>query len=1193
MRRSVLLAGAYVLVLLSLVLVAAGAGAWSEPVLVTGVPVLLVAGGGAYLVARTARRVHARQMHLLRIVRENHKRASVWNFRVSKVLGAAVAAPEPGKAAPRARSSRRDLIRAGTGLLAVAALALVSVVGDGELATTAFVLMWLALGTGLIGLLVAFVERSLQSRQDQLEHVVTENHKRASVWNFHVSKALGIDTSAAQDGEIRFRLASSDGGDAMQVRRHRGARTLVDSGLFDADHYSALVDGDFATELDAASHYLTENAPLGVPPSPFLDLRRLPDHIRASLRKGDVQPLTDHVLDDDILLSAREDPAAEARDALIAHARGVHQAARLSGPRTTAHWDEEAEASWLRELGTVTLGDLASVSVVMPVRDRETSVLTAIRSVQAQTHKNWRLLVVDDGSTDGTADVIAAEAASDDRITLIRGPGEGVSHARNRGLDMAEGEYLAFLDSDNEWVPTYLEAMLRGMVRGDLGAAYAAASLRREDETIYRAYQGGLADLLMFNHIDLNVLMVRADVASRAGRFDEALRRWVDHDYAIKVATIVEPVLLPFIGCRYDDSTSADDRITLRESGHWQWAVLGRHRVRWDEAAETLPGRVSVVIPTYNDCVMTTTAVRAVLDDADRYALDVEVIVVDNGSRLEVGQALLREFATESRVRYQRLPRNMNFAIGCNIGLVLATGEFTLFLNNDTEVRAGVLRRLIAAMDQPEVIGAQPLLVYGDETIQTAGTVFTVRDGLPNHMLVGHPTADARPLAGEAFPAASAAALLMRTRQVREICGFDPIYVNGMEDVDLCLRGRDALGGHFVVVPEAIVTHFESRTPGRGAAVLENRRIFLERWRGRLPEPQTDLIRWSGFELAAVGTDGRDVPGPKPILIRARDDERLRWGVKISSAGGSSGDHWGDTFFAESLRKALVGLGHSAVVHRDGAHSSYAAAYDDVALVIRGLYRTRPIPGKINILWVISHPEDVTVDEVREFDAVFAASTAWSHEMTVRSGVPVVPMLQATDPALFHEEVRPETVTGPLFVGSTHDGRSRRAVELAVAAGTPLRVYGRGWSDQLPDHMLAGTHIDNKDLAGYYRGASRVVADHWDEMADQGFIQNRVFDAVATGSRVVSDRVQGVEELFGGAVRVYETPEELAYLLSSDSDGEFPEPDELRRIAGRVRGEHSFTARAQVMECTVSEIRKAWRARERDAPDVIEVSGAR
>lgn len=100
-------------------------------------------------------------------------------------------------------------------------------------------------------------------------------------------------------------------------------------------------------------------------------------------------------------------------------------------------------------------------SVVIPLYNKARFVESTVRSVLDQTHAPLEVIVVDDGSTDDGADRVAAIARSEPRVRLIRQPNGGVSTARNRGIDEARGEWIAFLDADDAWHPEFLAALVR------------------------------------------------------------------------------------------------------------------------------------------------------------------------------------------------------------------------------------------------------------------------------------------------------------------------------------------------------------------------------------------------------------------------------------------------------------------------------------------------------------------------------------------------------------------------------------------------------------------------------------------------------------------------------------------------------------------------------------------------------------
>ena len=293
------------------------------------------------------------------------------------------------------------------------------------------------------------------------------------------------------------------------------------------------------------------------------------------------------------------------------------------------------------------------------------------------------------------------------------------------------------------------------------------------------------------------------------------------------------------------------------------------------------------------------------------------------------------------------------------------------------------------------------------------------------------------------------------------------------------------------------------------------------------------------------------------LLTRLR--RRRRWTIVTSAPGGDAGEQWGDTWFARDLARALESLGERAqVVGRRGA-ASQKRDEDDVVLVLRGLNAVQPRGDATWLLWVISHPELVHAQECAGYAAVFAASAHWS-----RAGeLGAIPLLQATDPARFSPmAAAPDSGAGILFVGSTR-GEFRPIVRDALACGVDVSVHGVGWEAYLPAERIRGAFLPNDRLPAAYASAGVVLNDHWPDMAHEGFLSNRLFDAVASGARVVSDPATGLAEVFGDAVRVATTPEELCALLTGDREAVLPSRADRLAAAGRIARDHSFQERAR------------------------------
>jgi hypothetical protein len=238
---------------------------------------------------------------------------------------------------------------------------------------------------------------------------------------------------------------------------------------------------------------------------------------------------------------------------------------------------------------------------------------------------------------------------------------------------------------------------------------------------------------------------------------------------------------------------------------------------------------------------------------------------------------------------------------------------------------------------------------------------------------------------------------------------------------------------------------------------------------------------------------------------------------------------------------------------------------DDVDLVLRGLNDVDVDETHVRLLWVISHPDLLTAQEMARYDHVLAASTSWAQAVTKERGIVVEPLLQCTDSQLFTPDAAPADTGAPvLFVGNSR-GVYRPAVRCAVEAGVDLRVYGGGWEAFLPESCLGGAGISQAELPAAYASAGIVLNDHWNDMRLEGFVSNRVFDVLAVGGRLATDAVEGLDEVLldGKDVVTWHGPDELVTVLQSDPNEVFPDRTSRLTLADHVRREHSFDARAR------------------------------
>ena len=245
-------------------------------------------------------------------------------------------------------------------------------------------------------------------------------------------------------------------------------------------------------------------------------------------------------------------------------------------------------------------------------------------------------------------------------------------------------------------------------------------------------------------------------------------------------------------------------------------------------SSQWLP-RCSVIIPVHNRASLTRQCLNALLE-GHLESTDFEIIVVDDAST-DSTQQLLTDY--RERVRVVTHARNSGFAAACNDGVAAASGEYLVFLNNDTTPNAGWLDALVRyAESHPDAAVVGSKLLFPNNMIQHAGVV-VCQDLYPRHLYAGFPSVHPAVNKSRRFQAVTAACMLVRREPFEQVGGFDTAFRNGLEDVDLCLRLGER-GSEVHYCHESALYHLESLSGGWSGNEKENARLYRSRWAHRV-----------------------------------------------------------------------------------------------------------------------------------------------------------------------------------------------------------------------------------------------------------------------------------------------------------------------------------------------------------------------
>ena len=355
----------------------------------------------------------------------------------------------------------------------------------------------------------------------------------------------------------------------------------------------------------------------------------------------------------------------------------------LNGVNDLLHWLKKADENLyeiiVSDINTKNYlnADNIKFSLILATYNRAHCIGRAIRSVLCQSHRNFEIIVVDDGSTDNTKELIDFEfkdSLENGRIRYIRlEKNLGVCAARNIGLAYAQNPWIGYVDSDNTIRPYMLKVFANTIVKNPEKESFYAKFFRLSvGSEVGRSFDR--AQLVNANFIDLGVYVHSRSLAQRCGAFDQNLRRLVDWEMIIRHTKTTNPVFIPRICLDYEEDSVNLDRISVRESVvKALTAVRARHNPK---------PTVSSIIVSYNHEEFITEAIESALQQQGDF--NHEILLADDGSTDKTPE-IIANYVKKYPKKIRSIGRGRNFGVSDNYrhSFSEAEGNFIAILEGD------------------------------------------------------------------------------------------------------------------------------------------------------------------------------------------------------------------------------------------------------------------------------------------------------------------------------------------------------------------------------------------------------------------------------------------------------------------------------------------------------------------------------
>lgn len=497
------------------------------------------------------------------------------------------------------------------------------------------------------------------------------------------------------------------------------------------------------------------------------------------------------------------------------------------------------------------------ISLIMPTYNSDAKLLEmAINSVQIQTYDNWELCIADDASTNmDTINTIKLASESDKRIkTAFRVQNGHISEASNTALELANGEFAAFIDHDDTIAPDALFWLVYSINKfPNADMIYSDEDKIDENGQYFDPYfkPDFSYDLLLAQNYICHFTAIKLSKLQQIGGFRKGFEGAQDYDLILRLITEIDCkniIHIPRVLYHWR-ATAGSTAYAIGEKKYVVQAGInalddyfatnkikakvyeaperkGNFRVKYDVDDKSL---VSIIIPTRDRIDLLKKCVGSII--ARTSYKNYEIIIIDNNSISADAKAYFNQLATQG-IKIIHDESVFNYSKLNNLGVRASSGEIIVLMNNDIEIISeDWIQEMLGHAQQEDVgcVGAR--LWYPNNTIQHAGVVLGL-GGSADHINKGLPRGFSgyfgRATLQQNFSAVTAACIMFRKKVFEILGGLDEVFAVDYNDIDFCLRAGE-IGLRIVFTPYAEMYHYESATRGNIKNINEQIE-FLKKW---------------------------------------------------------------------------------------------------------------------------------------------------------------------------------------------------------------------------------------------------------------------------------------------------------------------------------------------------------------------------